>query len=224
MKKLAFTLAETLITLGIIGVVAAITIPTLISNYQKHVYYTQFMKARSTIENALRLYAADHDCPTNEPLCNPENAIIEEFSRYFKGATLFNDTNYKEVCKGYDILPATETSYGTADAASMCMKDIEVYQNTKYNGFITNDLLISMQTDAGYGGGAFVDVNGPYSGPNKGGRDIFSIYPNKLQYFCGHLWGATKECLGEELGIDICDREIDDMCGERLIKEGKMTY
>ena len=34
-KKLAFTLAEVLITLGIIGVVAAITIPNLISTYRK---------------------------------------------------------------------------------------------------------------------------------------------------------------------------------------------
>ena len=35
MKFKAFTLAEILITLGIIGVVAAMTIPTLITNYQK---------------------------------------------------------------------------------------------------------------------------------------------------------------------------------------------
>ena len=34
-RKIAFTLAEVLITLGIIGVVAAITMPTLINNYQK---------------------------------------------------------------------------------------------------------------------------------------------------------------------------------------------
>ena len=34
----SFTLAEVLITLGIIGVVAAMTIPTLISNYQKKEY------------------------------------------------------------------------------------------------------------------------------------------------------------------------------------------
>lgn len=36
--KNAFTLAEVLITLGIIGVVAAMTLPTLIANYQKQVY------------------------------------------------------------------------------------------------------------------------------------------------------------------------------------------
>ena len=35
MKKLAFTLAEVLITLGIIGVVAAMTLPTLITDFQK---------------------------------------------------------------------------------------------------------------------------------------------------------------------------------------------
>ena len=34
-KILGFTLAETLITIGIIGVVAALTIPTLVQNYQE---------------------------------------------------------------------------------------------------------------------------------------------------------------------------------------------
>ena len=37
MKNTAFTLAEVLITLGIIGVVAALTLPALIANYQKQV-------------------------------------------------------------------------------------------------------------------------------------------------------------------------------------------
>ena len=40
MKK-AFTLAEVLITLGIIGIVAAMTIPTLITNYQKNITITR---------------------------------------------------------------------------------------------------------------------------------------------------------------------------------------
>ena len=44
-KRIAFTLAEVLITLGIIGVVAALTIPTLIQKYEKQVYITQLKKA-----------------------------------------------------------------------------------------------------------------------------------------------------------------------------------
>ena len=44
MKKSGFTLAEVLITLGIIGVVAAMTIPSLITSYKAYRYRTQFLK------------------------------------------------------------------------------------------------------------------------------------------------------------------------------------
>ena len=40
-RKIAFTLAEVLITLGIIGVVAALTLPTLIENHNKRVVETR---------------------------------------------------------------------------------------------------------------------------------------------------------------------------------------
>ncbi len=43
MKK-AFTLAEVLITLGVIGVVAAMTMPSLVANYQKKVWVNQLKK------------------------------------------------------------------------------------------------------------------------------------------------------------------------------------
>jgi prepilin-type N-terminal cleavage/methylation domain-containing protein len=41
-NKNAFTLAEVLITLGIIGVIAALTIPMLVASYQKRVLVTQY--------------------------------------------------------------------------------------------------------------------------------------------------------------------------------------
>ncbi len=50
MKK-AFTLSEILITLGIIGVVAAITIPTIIQKTQKQETYSKLLKAQSTLSN-----------------------------------------------------------------------------------------------------------------------------------------------------------------------------
>ncbi len=51
MKK-AFTMAEVLITLGIIGIVAAMTFPQLIKNYQAKVYETAFKKAYSNLSKA----------------------------------------------------------------------------------------------------------------------------------------------------------------------------
>ena len=52
--KVAFTLAEVLITLGIIGVVAAMTLPALTANYQKMVLKNQFKKQYSQMQEAVK--------------------------------------------------------------------------------------------------------------------------------------------------------------------------
>ena len=57
-KKNAFTLAEVLITLGIIGIVAAITLPLLVQNYQKMVLKNQFKNAYSIAQNAYKMAEA----------------------------------------------------------------------------------------------------------------------------------------------------------------------
>ncbi len=59
MKKLrAFTLAEVLITLAIIGVVAALTIPTVVTNYRKKMYVTQLKKSYSSFNSAFKTMMA----------------------------------------------------------------------------------------------------------------------------------------------------------------------
>ena len=52
-KKYGFTLAEVLVTLGVIGIVAALTMPTLMANHQKTVQKAQFKKAYSLFYNAV---------------------------------------------------------------------------------------------------------------------------------------------------------------------------
>ena len=59
--KSAFTLAEVLITLGIIGVVAAMTIPNLMTKYHKHVVESRLKKFYSTMNQAVRLSINDHE-------------------------------------------------------------------------------------------------------------------------------------------------------------------
>ena len=58
-KQVAFTLAEVLITLGIIGVVAALTLPTLIANYRNQAYVTQLEKTVSMLEQGFKKVLAD---------------------------------------------------------------------------------------------------------------------------------------------------------------------
>ena len=85
-KKCAFTLAEVLITLGIIGVVAAITIPSLVTNYQKHVVETKLAKFNSTMNQAMRLSMVDNGDPDgwlerNHNYSYPET--VEFMNTYF---------------------------------------------------------------------------------------------------------------------------------------------
>ena len=54
-KKLGFTLAEVLITIGIIGVVASLTIPPLVQNHKKQITETRLAKFYSTINQAIEL-------------------------------------------------------------------------------------------------------------------------------------------------------------------------
>ena len=60
-KRFGFTLAEVLITLGIIGVVAAMTIPTLISNTNGAQFKTAYKKALSTLNQAVLMNIAMED-------------------------------------------------------------------------------------------------------------------------------------------------------------------
>ena len=59
-KQKAFTLAEVLITLAIIGVVAAMTIPTLLTQYQEKQTISKLLKVYSTLSNAYQMMIAEH--------------------------------------------------------------------------------------------------------------------------------------------------------------------
>lgn len=59
-KNLGFTLAEVLITLGIIGVVAAMTMPSLIANHNKRVVETRLKKFYSSINQAIKMAELDY--------------------------------------------------------------------------------------------------------------------------------------------------------------------
>lgn len=80
--KTGFTLAEILITLGIIGVVAAMTIPVLIANTRSQQYRSRFKKTVSTLSQAARMSQAQYGfdyagitqrCGSNGGSEHPEN-------------------------------------------------------------------------------------------------------------------------------------------------------
>ena len=103
MKKIGFTLAEVLITLGIIGVVAAMTIPNLIANTRSSQYRSAFKKAVSTLSQAARMSQAQYgfdyagiseQCGTNAATEHPDE--IMSFCAILNG-TLTGATYYPNV-------------------------------------------------------------------------------------------------------------------------------
>ena len=58
--KQGFTLAEVLITLGIIGVVAALTLPSIVAHQRKVEYSSRLKKFYSMMEQAIRMSEEDN--------------------------------------------------------------------------------------------------------------------------------------------------------------------
>lgn len=81
-KKTAFTLAEILITLGIIGVVASLTIPALIQNYRNHVVETRLKKFYTTFNQALLRSVADNGEMENWDWVNDLDKIDETLEKF----------------------------------------------------------------------------------------------------------------------------------------------
>ena len=161
LKSAAFTLAEVLVTLGIIGVASAMTVPTLMQNYQRQSYVTQLHKVYNELSQALLRYQTD------------KNAIN------FKEAGLSGSEAYTEFQKNYFKVvqdcgttqtPCFASSYKKMSGSSTNFK-------CKY-GCMS---LASGAAIGGYGDGTngvyeiVVDVNGQ-KGPNIFGRDAFTMY------------------------------------------------
>ncbi len=119
-----FTLAEVLITLGIIGVVAAMTIPTLMANINGHKFRSQFKKSLSTVNQAVRMNVAKYDynfasvstnC-INAATDHPENtmSICAMFNGALAGHAVTDYTRLKD-SKGRNYLQELYTKGTTPD-------------------------------------------------------------------------------------------------------------
>lgn len=113
MRKAAFTLAEVLITLGIIGVVAAITLPTINQNRQDKELITQTKKVYADINNAILLSQQDYGViGDNSLLFNEKDnsyIVAKNLLKYFKGAKLCGSASQNGCTPYYyDIKYATK--------------------------------------------------------------------------------------------------------------------
>ncbi len=151
MKK-AFTLAEVLVTLGIIGVVAAMTIPLLITNIKKREIETRLKSSYSILSNAVRMSEADNDSVEGWDFSLDTLQFMQLYLLpYLKASYKDKNTTFRYPTFEIFLLNGTKI-------------DFRVWN--EWGGDYENKYpFVSMQ----------VDINGNKR-PNKQGVDIFYFY------------------------------------------------
>ena len=189
MKKslLAFTLAEVLITLTIIGVIAAITIPNLMQSWRKHEKISQIKSAYSILQNAIKMATAEHG--------NPDGWDYSGNGKEFSEKYILPYMKYQYIC-----------GYGSAN--SRCFDKGSWYYLARqksesddgYGAYNHYQIKLQNGMDLGiYNGSVFkkkpwfvVDVNGQ-QGPTQAGNDVwgFILYGDENKLRTGWGWVSS---------------------------------
>ena len=174
LRKPAFTMAEVLITLGIIGVVAAMTLPSLINNSRNKELEASLKKNYSVIQQALDMYQAQNETriiPGSlkagelRTLLMPYFNIIEDCGTGTSSKCLPNfGIDIEGTSDLYKGFSKEKINLDLVDDGQFVLNDgsLILFENTMptYNNV---NLFIS------------VDVNGYNKRPNRWGHDLFTF-------------------------------------------------
>lgn len=232
-KKLAFkafTLAEVLITLTIIGVVAALTLPPLINNYKKTQYVVGLKKAYAELSQAFKLYMADEGVTdlSQTPLFTNGDYNYAEWEKviykYFKVTKLCHwDDNSCQITESY--LDPTLGSGSSFNGNS----DFYTVDGMAF-GLGLETLADCKPTDVkGKCITVYLDTNGPKP-PNQVGRDFFPaqmfVGSDGNVYISGTQddWSHDGTC-GSKGSSDVTGKTGWYYCAARIQDEGwEMNY
>lgn len=176
-KYSAFTLAEVLITLGIIGVVAAITLPALINKYQTAQYETGVKRTYAIVTNGFRTLIAQEGSELNnigifvddESVYNEKlDEAVRKIFKVIKTCKTGDTVN----CPGYDVKyiksPTGKVKHDF-DAGTyfiVYLNDGTILRIENYKCETTPESSICAWILA--------DINGE-KGPNTFGKDVFAL-------------------------------------------------
>lgn len=192
----AFTLAETLITLGVIGVVAAITIPILMNKTNNKETITALKKAYSTLSQAYTLAVQENGTPDNWNLHlnTADPNIINNLIPYLNvSKNCIGQANCNPVI---NILESDGGSPGIyADwfntRPTITLNDGTVLTSVWVHSATCANVIGSIPALKNECAAINVDVNG-FKKPNQNGIDTFGFYLTKY----GIIPAGTKDQTG----------------------------
>ena len=170
-KRFGFTLAEVLITLGIIGVVAAMTMPTLMNSTQGAQYKTAYKKALSAISQAVTLNVALDEWSFADATGTGDTYLVDKLlsGRMNVVRTETGSDNIKDA-KGatYQVAVGSGGGQGVSSAVSIASDNTTLFFN---DGIMFTFPTASSSCTHAEGATAkdcygFIDVNG-IKAPNR---------------------------------------------------------
>lgn len=227
-NRQGFTLAEVLITLGIIGVVAAMTIPTLMTSTGSAEYRTGFKKIISTLNQAVTMSMAldstDFGGTSATGTGTADNSIYGILS------SRMNVLRGLEDGKAFDAGPS-----GTVDTDMVTMFGATYAAASNYTLFLQDGMVISWpKTSSGCsaaagGCDAIVDVNGS-KGPNRltscntnavavnDGANAKTEKSTGTPVICGTTGAAAN---ADEPGLNIADQFSIKLIDQQVLPNGE---
>lgn len=176
-KQLGFTLAELLITLGIIGIVASMTIPSMINNFEEAQWNSGAKKAYSDLLNATKMLLIKQDNYIDISTDDFYSRMVTQYCTVMQCVqtgpvnALFHSGGYKfyKSTALYTWLDTIGASCGaTFSNGSVIFFEPPAFGVTSvYHSAVTGDHTNS--------GDFFVDINGQ-KGPNMWGKDLIKFY------------------------------------------------
>ena len=184
----AFTLAEVLITLGIIGVVAAMTMPTLINNINNKANINKLKREYSLFQQAFQQIAADNDLEFKNAVADCPNStkhacLKDIFKSKLKtvadcdsndgdnlGKCFVQDKDAKKL--NGESVPLS-AGYFNQNTTSGLVLDDGASAAIWLDAMDCTNALSSVKQRCGW---FVIDVNGPQKRPNTWGKDLFLFF------------------------------------------------
>ena len=211
-KNLAFTLAEVLITLGVIGIVAALTIPGVIEGYKKKETVAKLQKAYTILNQAFKRSQIDNG----------------EYQYWSKGVDIGLDAYYKLYWYPYFQITTICDTYqecgyksNTPWLGSDNQKQPALFSHKDFRvPFLTSDgILYSMSIASGEADISFqaiwVDINGPKN-PNQYGIDVFLFVPTENNVIMPYGYDFSESTVARNCSIN----GTGECCAKRLMEDG----
>ena len=217
LKKGAFTLAEVLITLGIIGVVAAMTMPSLIQNYQEKATVTKLKKCYSLVSQAYVSILNDEG-GSDTLQAGDDLEMMEKFGKYLK---------YQKTCgRNKGCFPNVTYKSVTGNGYSKWEDDT----TDRSRAILTDGTLIMFNKSAMWGRNEgnylyaqiYVDING-FKGPNQLGRDFFYFYINPEKIVPAGAKALEEKNEGQKFTKN-CIQQNGYACAAWVIYNENMDY